>query len=312
MSSREMKTRPGALLDPDGLAPVGVQDAHTFVAAFEAAGARSYIHYFPFLHFYGSDGRLRWEQHGDSILLYQIRQRQAGEWRMSLYLPPTPFNTSALAHALERIRHFNKGNTVRINWVAEKEIATIARAGFSVFFKIDEFIYDRAAVMKLEGSEFSRLRRELSRASKISDLETRPYRPQDEPACLVVLDEWEERMAATGVKLTTGKYATRACLAAADRFAHPLLSGRVVEIDGVVRGFAFAGRISSEMGCAYLFHTDPQFPGLPELLRYQMMEAHPDLPCFNDSGDSGRKGLQQLKQQFRPIEMHGRFGAQMN
>lgn len=42
------------------------------------------------------------------------------------------------------------------------------------------------------------------------------------------------------------------------------------------------------------------------------MEAHPELPYFNSSGDSGREGLHNFKMQFRPIGMHGRFGAQMN
>lgn len=313
MYAQEMSaTGPQPVPDLDGLAPVGARDADIFVAACDQARARSYIHYFPFLHFYGSDGRLRWERHGDTVLVYQIRRRNAGGTRMTLYLPPMPFDTAALHHALERMQHFNKSKSARINWVAEEEVPKVARAGFSVFFKMDEFIYDRSAVMKLEGSGFSRLRRELSGALRTSNLEIRPYRPADEPACLAVLEDWEERMAAAGIKLTVGGYATRACLAQSDRFAYPLLTGMVAEIEGEVRGFAFGGRLSSEMGCAYLFHTDPRFPGLPELLRYRLMEAYPDLACFNDSGDSGRKGLQQLKQQFRPVEMHGRFGAQMN
>jgi len=313
MSPDEMDTSESqSHLDLDGLVPIRTQDADTFIAACDHARGRSYIHYFPFLHFYGSDGRLRWERYGDSVLVYQIRQRQAGRTRMTLYLPPMPFDTGALHHALERIHAFNKSKSARIIWVAEGEVPTIARAGFSVFFKIDEFIFDRAAVTRLEGPGFRGLRRELSRVHRTSHPETRPYGPEDERACLAVLEGWERRMAATGVKLTVGGYAARACLAGAHRFDYPVLSGLVAEVDGIVRGFAFGGRISSKMGCGYLCYTDTRFRGLPELLRYQLMEAHPELPYFNSSGDSGRKGISEFKQQFRPVEMHGRFGARMS
>lgn len=313
MYPQEMSTAgPRPVPDLDGLAPVGAQDADIFVAACDLAGGRSYIHYFPFLHFYGSDGRLRWERHGDTVLVYQIRHRRAEGARMTLYLPPMPFDTAALHHAVDRMQHFNRSKSVRINWVAEEDVTTIARAGFSIVFKMDEFIYDRAAVVKLEGPGFSRLRRELSRVLRTGNLDIRPYRPGDEPACRALLKDWEDRMAEAGIRLTVGGYATRACLAQAGRFAFPLLTGMVAEIKGEVGGFGFGGRLSHDMGCAYLFHTDPRFSGLPELLRYRLMEAYPDLARFNDSGDSGRKGLHQLKQQFRPVDMHGRFGAQMN
>lgn len=295
-----------------GLARIQIQDADTFVEACEAAGGRSYVNYFPFLHFYGSDGRLRWERYHGSILIYQVRRRPTGGKHMTLYLPPMPFDPEALRHASDRIRDFNASKVVRIIWVGEEEVLTVARAGFSVFFKIDEFIHDRAAVMKLEGPSFRSLRQDLSRVRRMENLETRPYREEDKAACLAVLEGWEKRVSAQGIKLTVGTYATKACLAEASRFAHPLLGGLVAEIDGTVRGFAFAGPIFGEMGCIYLCYTDIRFRGLPQLLRYQLMEAHPELPYFNSSGDSGREGLHNFKMQFRPIGMHGRFGAQMN
>lgn len=296
----------------NGLARVQAQDAGTFVDACEAAGGRSYVHYFPFLHFYGSDGRLRWERYDGSVLIYQIRRQPAGGRHMTLYLPPMPFDLKALRHASDRIRDYNASKTVRIIWVAEEEVPKVARAGFSIFFKIDEFIHDRAEVMKLEGPSFRSLRQDLSRVRRTENLETRPYRKEDETACLAVLEDWEKRMSANGVKLTVGTYATRACLAEASRFAHPLLGGLVAQVDGIVRGFAFAGRISREMGCVYLCYTDIRFRGLPQLLRYQLMANHPELLYFNGSGDSGRAGLHDFKMQFRPVEMHGRYGATMN
>jgi hypothetical protein len=63
------------------------------------------------------------------------------------------------------------------------------------------------------------------------------------------------------------------------------------------------------MGANFICITDNNFRGLPHLLRYRLMEGFPDLTFFNESTDSGRQGLRELKQRFRPIEMHGLFGA---
>jgi hypothetical protein len=40
-----------------------------------------------------------------------------------------------------------------------------------------------------------------------------------------------------------------------------------------------------------------------------MMADFSNLTHFNDSSDTGRPGLRAAKKLFRPVEMHGLFGA---
>jgi hypothetical protein len=40
-----------------------------------------------------------------------------------------------------------------------------------------------------------------------------------------------------------------------------LMRGEVVEVDGVVRGYSFAGPISSRCGCGFLLASDHEYPG---------------------------------------------------
>lgn len=290
------------------LASVEAEDADAFLAA-EHAGVTSWFHYFPRLHFYGQSRAhmLRWERQAGSILVYQVRRRKVGS-RMNLYLPPFPFEPATLRHALQRMQDFNGDRSGRIIFVQEGEAPPIAREGLEIFFKMEEFIFDRAAVMSLEGSCFRSLRQELSRALKPGLVETRPYTAADQPACLALVETWKERLIANGMKVT-GYSHTVACLAAAERFPPSLLNGLVVEVDGEVRGFAFSGTLSPTLGCNHLGITDASFRGLPHLLRYRLMAGFPDLIHFNDSVDNGRPGLRELKQRFRPVEMHGLFGA---
>jgi hypothetical protein len=291
------------------LTPVEPEDADVFLAAAENARVKSWFYYFPRLHFYGRfrAHMLRWERQAGSVLVYQVRRRKVGS-RMNLYLPPFPFDPAALRHALQRMRDFNGDRSGRILFVQEDEALPIAREGLQIFFKMEEFIFDRAAVMSLEGSGFRSLRQELSRALKPGLVETRPYAAADQPACLALVETWRERLIANGMKPTAYSH-TVACLAAAERFPPSLLNGLVVEVNGEVRGFAFSGPLTPTLGCNYLCITDTSFRGLPHLLRYRLMAEFSDLIHFNDSTDSGRPGLRELKQRFRPVEMHGLYGA---
>jgi hypothetical protein len=291
------------------LASIEVEDADTFLAAAEHSRLKSWFYYFPWLHFYGQSRShtLRWERHAGSILVYQIRRRKDGS-RMNLFLQPFPFDPAALRHAVQRMREFNDDRSGRIIWVQEGEALLVARAGFEIFFKRDEFIFDRAAVMALEGPGFRSLRQELSRALKPGQVETRSYTAADQPACLALYKTWRERLIANGMRVE-GYDETATCLAACKRFAPSLLNGLVVEVNGEVRGFAFSGPLTHTMGCNFLCITDTSFRGLPHLLRYRLMAKFPDLIHFNDSTDGGRPGLRELKQRFRPVEMHGLFGA---
>jgi hypothetical protein len=302
-----MAERTVALAD---LASIEVEDADTFLAAAEHARAKSYFHYFPRLHFHGRSRTrmLRWERHAGSVLVYEVRRRKVG-LQMNLYLPPFPFEPAALRHARQRMRDFNGDRSGRIMFVEEGEALRIARAGFEISLKWEEFIYDRATVMALGGAGFKKLRQELSRALKSGPVETRPYTMADQSTCLALAGAWRERLNASGMKVGTSYSHTVACLTAAERFPPSLLKGLVVEVDGEVRGFAFSGPITSTSGCNYLGITDHSFRGFPSLLCYRLMAAFPDLSRFNDSHDAGRPGLRETKQRFRPVEMHGIFSA---
>ncbi|MGO4388350.1 phosphatidylglycerol lysyltransferase domain-containing protein [Microvirga sp. 2YAF29] len=293
-----------------GLSAINVEDHKVFSDAVENNPITSHLHYFPFLNLFGNHVKkqaLLFEQVEGSVLIYLLRQGQR-RLRLSLYLPPFPFSLAALRHAQERMQDFNGSRSGRIVWVQESDVIPVARAGFEIFFKEEEFIFDRAAVMALEGPGFRSLRQELSRARKPGQVETRHYTSKDRKACIALVEDWWDRLVATGMKANGYSY-TIACLEMADRFPQSLLNGLVVEVNGEVRGFAFSGSVTGTMGCNFLCITDNDFRGLPHLLRYRLMDEFPGLIRFNDSTDAGRPGLRELKQRFRPIAMHGLFGA---
>jgi hypothetical protein len=292
------------------LASIEAGDADTFLAAAEHARVKAGCYYFPRLHFWKTSTRmLRWERHAGSILVYQVRQRKGGS-RMDLYFPPLPFDPAALQHALQRMRDFNNDRSGRIVFVQESDALRIAREGFAISYRREEYIFNRAAVMALEGAGFSKLRKELSAALRQGLVETRPYTAADQPACLALTDAWRERLIANDMESGTSYRFTIACLTAGDVFPPSLLKGLVVEVDGQVRGFAFSGRLTSTLGYNFIGISDVQFRGLAYLLTFRLMAEFPNLIHFNDGSDNGRPGLREVKQRFRPVETLGIFSAQ--
>jgi Phosphatidylglycerol lysyltransferase, C-terminal len=294
---------------PPDLSPIVRHDAAAFVDAATQGGVRCWFAYFPRLYYYGGERNheLLWERHEESILVYQVRRRRE-EVRLNLYLPPFPYTAAALSHAKERMREFNGGPGGRIIFVPEADALSAARGGFEIGFKHEEYLFDRSAVMALEGSAFRTVRSQMSRAAKAGELRTRPYAPSDRDACVALTETWKARLAENGEQATSYRH-TMACLADAEQFPATLQQGMVVEIDEVIRGFAFSGHLGGIMGANYICLTDTGVQGLPYLLRYQLMAGFPECAFFNDSTDSDRPGLRDLKLRFRPVEMLGVYTA---
>lgn len=294
------------------LSPVRVEHAGLFAAATHA-DRKGWIYFFPDLYMNGITGR-NWvylfEQIAGSILVYDLRERRHGV-ELSLVMPPFPFTDEAMRHAEERMRAFNGPRGWRIRYVQESDALMLVRRGLSISFKQSEYIFDRAAVLAAEGPEFRSLRQELSRARNAGEVATRPYTIGDHPACRAILQQWRDRLVENGMR-ANGYRSTARCLEVADSFPMPLLCGKVVEVDGEVRGFGFSGRLNETYGCNYICITDTNFRGLPQILRVSLMAEFPELPYFNDSNDAGRPGLREQKLRFRPVEMHHVYQAESN
>jgi hypothetical protein len=229
--------------------------------------------------------------------------------RLSLFVPPFPFHPDSLRHARDRMRDFNHDRTSRILRIQETEALAVAREGFTIDFRMSEFIYDRASVIALEGSAFQRLRRSISQYAKTPGIIVRDYTEEDQQACMDILKKWYDHLASTGVKIGPYSKYTRECLKSFGKFPGELLSGQVIEINGVIGAFSFGGPINKDYGSVFITVSDHDWPGLAYLQRHCLMALFPELSYFNDFTDSGRPGLAQVKRSFRPIKMHGLYMA---
>lgn len=237
------------------------------------------------------------EEHAGSVIFY--RQRNGAE--TELYTAPMPCTAQALKHAMQRVQDMNGRSRVNIRYVEASQMPEVARAGFTLHAREEESIMDADKVRALEGSEFKRVRREISKVSSQPGTICRDYQPEDEAACLEVLARWRERLKQAGLPIE-GNRLTRDCLRNAPTWPREAIRGRVCEVDGEIRGFTFAGPISPDCGNLFVGISDTDIRGLAYLIRHDQVMEWPDLRLFNHGGDAGRSGLNALKDAFRPID----------
>jgi hypothetical protein len=293
-----------------GLRRISLSDQDVFVAAAEEEGQKSWLYYFPFLYGFSlaESQTLLWEIFEGSICVYFLRVSDTSS-RLSLYLPPFPFNARALAHALRRISDYNEDHSAKITWVEEGQAKIIRQTGFELEPVEEEYIYDAEAINLKAGPYFYRLRRNLSKASRIEGLQICSYEKTHEAQCLQLLKSWRQfKQNDRGVRVT-GKSYMRSCLLDASSFGSRLLKGEVILINDRLCGFAFGGRITSRYGSLYVAVADHQVAGLGYLQRHHLMMSLEDIRYFNDSSDLGQPGLAEVKKSFKPVAMNSLYRA---
>lgn len=280
-----------------------------FQAAAEDSKAKSYRYYFPRMLFNGSRStRLLLFEFSEksSLVLFSLHKLQS-RLELRLYYPPFPFDSPALERAKERMRDFNNGRRCRIESVQEQDAPILERHSFSMEFRESEYIYDRAAVAELQGSQFSSLRKNLVVANRLG-FTARRFVAADGPACLALYNKFCAQLSAKGIE-PKGRRSMATHLSRGAQLPETCLRGEVFEVDGAIRGYSFGGPINRRVGCVNVAVADHELPGLAYAMRHRMLSDFPELSLFNDSIDSNRAGLRQMKLRFRPVELHQTYKA---
>lgn len=294
----------------EGLSQITAADCDFFRDAVAASGVSGWSYYFPYLHFFshltGGD-RILYETEGGSILLYRLTQK-AGEMRLSLLVPPFPFDPAALDRAGARMQAMNADRRQRILRVPEEAAWQVAREGFSLRFNSDEYVYDADAVTQMEGSAYATLRRKVGRYDAV-DLSVKPYSQADRAECETLLEAWRKGLSERGVKIGPYRSYTKRCLEGTD-ISPDILRGEVIRVEGNVAAFTFGGPITPRMSSMFITISDHAQPGLAYLQRQRFIAGNMGAtPFFNDFCDSKRPGIAQMKRSFRPVSMHPLFNA---
>jgi hypothetical protein len=293
-----------------GLKILEVSDLALYKAAVEAGRQVGWGYYFPYLLSRNRPDReamLLGEDEGSlCVFLWQFRDATA---RLDLYLPPTPMNPAVLRRALERANDFNGNLSARIMRIDAKDAEALSGLrDLRTEQRKLQYLYAPRNYSNLSGKHCYTVRRNVALVGRLPDVDVVPYSASYAEACRELLRRWSRyhRDAhGTGGGVTTSERA----IELATVFSDTELRGEVVLVNGRVSAFAFGGAIRSAIGCIFDTRSDVDVRGLSYFHRRSLLLKLQDFELVNDGSDAGRLGLRQLKDSFRPVEMHAEYRA---
>jgi hypothetical protein len=292
----------------DGLKPLEISDLARYKIAVEAGRQVGWGYYFPYLYSKHQIERravLLGYDEGSACLFLWTRRR--GKELLELCAPPAPMSGGALRRCVERMNEFNGHRAGRVLRIDAKDAAAVSKIlGMRVKQRRVQYLYAPQSYASLAGNRFHTIRRNVALVERLPDVQVLPYSALHAPSCRALIESWSGRYRETHSDGGGAAMSERA-LELAERFGAPDLVGEVVLIGGRLAAFTFGGEIRRGIGCVLETKSDPEVRGLGYFSRLRFIAKLGRCVLVNDGSDVGRPGLRQLKDSFRPIEMHAEY-----
>ena len=223
--------------------------------------------------------------------------------RLDVYVAPSPMSAPALKRCIERANDFNRDYSARVMRIDARDADAVAAAGIDVDPRKQQYLFAPRQYDELSGKTRYTVRRNVQLIERRSDVEIRPYSPAYRDECHRLLTTWKQshrRMHDTQGGVGTSRQA----IDLAGQLPDEVLCGELVFIDGKLAAFAFGGEIRPGLAAFFERKCDGTIRGLSYFQMRSFLQRLRDFSLVNDGSDAGRAGLRQLKDSFRPIDMH--------
>lgn len=286
------------------------RDLERYRIALQAGRQQGWGYYFPYLLSHNRRGRsaVLWTEDGGSLCIYLWSLRRSRP-RLDVYLTPLPMNVSVLSRCIERANDYNGDRSARVMRIdAGDAVAVGAVAGLEVRQRRLQYVYAPGGYGTLRGKQFYTIRRNVAQVEALPGIEVVPYTAALADGCRDLLRRWRRHYRSThGSAGGTGT--SKRAIELAARLPATVLRGEVVLLDGRVAAFVFGGEIRPGVASIFDTRSDNGVRGLAYFHRYRFLSSLLDYARVNDGSDTGRDGLRQFKDSFRPVEMRPEYRA---
>ena len=253
---------------------------------------------------------IRWAMIDDALCLYF-----QDAFGMFLYLPPlverlTP-EMIAAAYAVMDAANTNAAVS-RIDNIEELAADVFRQAGYACTVKGHEYICLQKDLAELKGNKYKSKRACCNYAATHYGCSYRPYVKSDAAACMLLYEAWMQgRMRRSKDHVYRGMLTdSQQCLRVVlELFSELGCAGRVVEIDGNVRGFTFGYAVSPSVWCVLYEVTDLAVKGLAQYIFREFCREMPGYRFINVMDDSGLENLRGVKMSYHPARLAPMYTA---
>jgi len=172
-----------------------------------------------------------------------------------------------------------------------------------------DYLYRREDLAELHGPRYHKKKNRLNVFLHHYQYTLLPYSPEYRDGCRALLATWREERMREGENLSLEREAQ--ATAEALEFAEILgLSGLVVLVEGVVKGFVLGERLNQETSVCHFEKADPEMVGLSQLLDREFNRLlFTDCTYVNREQDLGEEGLRLAKSSYHPVELIVKYRA---
>ena len=239
--------------------------------------------------------------------------KQGDDYFMPILPMPIEMENPKYLNVVNKVHHFmldtsRNPHIVRIENVPQEMIAFFEKNGFRATLKETEYLYETEALVELRGDRYKQQRHAYnSFVAKYPSAKLRPYTAADRDACLSLYDRWRERRSEKSddpiynAMLNDSGSAHRIGVSHADALG---LLGRVVRIDGEIRGYTFGYPLGAGTFCVLFEITDLGTKGLAQFIyREFCRELKDTYKWINAMDDSGLENLKRVKRSYHPYQL---------
>lgn len=174
--------------------------------------------------------------------------------------------------------------------------------------KETEYLYETEALAGLRGDRYKQQRHAYNGfVAKYPSAKLRPYTAADQDDCLSLYDQWRERRSEKSddpiynAMIDDSRSAHRIGISHADVLG---LVGRVVRIDGEIRGYTFGYPLGAGTFCVLFEITDLGTKGLAQFIYREFCKELMDTyRWINAMDDSGLANLKRVKRSYHPYRL---------
>lgn len=247
----------------------------------------------------------RWAVIDDRFCVFA---KQGSDYFMPIMPMGGPVSERAVREPYAFMVEENRNSQIaRIENVPEDRVPFFQQMGFRAVLKETEYFYETEALIRLSGNLYKSKRSAYNSFVKnYPAVMLAPYQPRYFTDCLAFYDAWrQERHAKYNdpiyrSMLNDSRHAHRTGLMAAAELG---LIGRVVYMDGELKGYIFGYPLNTRVFCILFEVASLGLKGLPQFIYREFCREQADYPWINAMDDSGLENLKRVKLSYRPARL---------
>lgn len=242
-----------------------------------------------------------------------IFAKQADDYFMPILPMPSEIENHIYLSVVNKAYQFmlasnRNPHIARIENVPQEMISCFEKNGFCANLKETEYLYETVALVELRGDRYKQQRHAYNVfVAAHPSAKLCPYRPADQAECLALYDTWREARSQKyddpiyNAMLDDSQSAHRIGISDADALG---LLGRIVRIDGEIRGYTFGYPLNTDTFCVLFEITDLSTKGLAQFIyREFCTELMNSYRWINAMDDSGLENLKRVKRSYYPCQL---------